>query len=221
MEVKKGTFVLSLDTELAWGSFDRGKSNIKTLVITSARPKEGKSTAAAMLAIVLAQGGKKTLLIDCDLRSPSINRLFQMDEQGLSNILVEDWDWQDIVCQSKIESLFILPAGSNTLNPVELISSSEMKDLIKKLEESFDYIILDTPPVVLFTEAQVLSQFTDGYLIIISANESDRQAAYKAVKLLQIAEGKIIGALLNKVSDTKLYKNYHRYYKNDSRSRRG
>jgi capsular exopolysaccharide synthesis family protein len=197
------------------------KSELKTLVVTSARPKEGKSTSAAMLAIVLAQGGKKTLLIDCDLRNPSIDKLFHTNGYGLSNILVEGCDWLDIVCQSELESLYVLPAGSNTLNPVEIISSDEMKDLIKSMEELFDYIILDTPPVGLFTEAQVLSQFTDGYLIIVSANESDRQATSKAVKLLQMADGKIIGALLNKVSDTALYKNYYRYYNSYSRSRKG
>jgi capsular exopolysaccharide synthesis family protein len=188
------------------------KSGIKSVVITSARPQEGKTTVASMLAIVLAQGGKKTLLIDCDLRNPSIQDVFAINGAGLSSLLMEDKDWTDVIYESRVDNLYVLPAGFNTLNPVELISSDKMKGLISDMKEIFDFVILDTPPVGLFTEAQVLSQITDGYLIVISANESDRTMTSKAVKLLQYAEGKIIGALLNKVSDLKIYKKYNHYY---------
>jgi capsular exopolysaccharide synthesis family protein len=181
-------------------------------VITSARPQEGKTTVASMLAIVLAQGGQKTLLIDCDLRNPSIQDVFAINGAGLSSLLMEDKDWTDVIYESRVDNLYVLPAGFNTLNPVELITSDKMKGLISDMKEIFDFVILDTPPVGLFTEAQVLSQITDGYLIVISANESDRTMTSKAVKLLQYAEGKIIGALLNKAADLKIYKKYNHYY---------
>ncbi|HHY82865.1 MAG TPA: polysaccharide biosynthesis tyrosine autokinase [Clostridiales bacterium] len=189
------------------------KSGIKAIVITSARAQEGKSSTAAMLAIVLAQSGKKTLLMDCDLRSPSLHSIFATPQVGLSNYLSgEESALEDIVYESITANLFVLPAGTNAINPVELISSDAMKNLINSLKEEFDYIILDTPPVGMFTEAQVLSQFTDGYLIVVSSNESEKALARKAVKLLRYAEANIIGALLNKVPDSKLYRKYGYYY---------
>lgn len=185
--------------------------NMKSIVITSACPREGKTTIASMLAVILAQGGKKTLLIDCNLRNPGIHKTFEIKGAGLANLLMEDTNWSDVITESCFQNLYILSAGFNILNPVELISSDVMNRLITELKEVFDYIILDTPPLGLFTEALILSQFTDGYLIVVSARESDKAITQKAVRLLQYADGKIIGTLLNKTADSKLYREYSHY----------
>jgi capsular exopolysaccharide synthesis family protein len=142
-------------------------------------------------------------LIDCDLRSPSIHDIFSLNGVGLSNFLIGNSDLIDAIYGSKFRNLYLMPAGFSTLHPVELISSNGMRSLLTNMKEKFDYIIIDTPPVGLFTEAQVLSQLTDGCLMVVSAKESDRKMSLKAVKLIQYAEGRILGALLNKSADSK------------------
>ena len=174
--------------------------NIQSIVITSPGAREGKTTAATMLAIVLAQGGKKTLLMDCNLRSPGIQEPFGIKGTGLSSLILEDIDWRDVVYISKFNNLFVLPAGFHTLNPVEIIASDAMKRLISDMKQIFDYIILDTPPVGLFTDAHILSQLTDGTMMVVSADETDQTEIRKAAKLLQFTEGKLIGVLLNKAA---------------------
>lgn len=183
--------------------FQSRKLGIQSIVVTSPRHQEGKTTIASILAISLAQGGKKTLLIDCDLRSPSIHDIFSLNVVGLSNFLIGNSDLIDAIYGSKFRNLYLMPAGFSTLHPVELISSNGMRSLLTNMKEKFDYIIIDTPPVGLFTEAQVLSQLTDGCLMVVSAKESDRKMSLKAVKLIQYAEGRILGALLNKSADSK------------------
>lgn len=174
------------------------KNDIKTIVITSASPKEGKTTAAAMLAMVLAKGGSKTLLIDCDMRNGVIYKIFNTRRVGISNVLMGDAELSKVLIKTDTENLFIVPAGIKPYNPVELLSSDLMKKVIADLRESFDYIILDTPPVGFFTEAQVLSQSIDGYLLVVASGESDRELTIKAQKLIHYTEGKMIGVLLNK-----------------------
>lgn len=186
------------------------EQDIKTIVVTSARPGEGKSITASMLAVVLAQGGKQTLLIDCDLRKPDIHKIFNLENKGLTDILIEETDCKDLFYKTEIENLYVLPAGSRRANPVELISSDGMKELISYFRESFDYIIFDAPSVGLVADAQVLSQFSDGYLFVISSGKSNKDAIKKALKLIQFTQGRILGVLLNNASNS-TYK-YSRYY---------
>jgi capsular exopolysaccharide synthesis family protein len=187
--------------------------NMKSIVITSASPKEGKSTASLMLAAVLAQGGKRTLLVDCDLRKPSLHKILNMEDKGLSNILMDEYEWTDVVRESKIDNLFALPAGSKPADPTSLISSDRMMDLIGTLKEAFDFVVIDTPPVALVTDAQILSQCTEGYLIVVSSGKSDINCTNKALKLIQYAQGRVVGVLLNKVADLKIYRKYGYYYR--------
>ena len=187
------------------------KLNIKTIVITSARHKESKSTVASMLAVVLANSGKRTLLVDCDLRNPAIHRIFSMPKIGLTNILMADARLSDTILESQIENLYIIPAGIKPLNSVELLSSDRMKELILSFKPDYDYIILDTPPVGLVTEAQVLSNIADGYIMVVSAGETDKNVLLKAQKLIQYADGRIIGAILNKLPQYGLDRRYNQY----------
>jgi len=177
-----------------------GKYNARTIIVTSAKPGEGKSLAASMLAIVLAQDGNRTLLVDCDMRKPTIHELFDIDKIGLSNVLMASIKLNEGIKTSKIDNLYIRPAGYKPLYPVELISSEDMRHLVRRLNEEFDYIILDTPPVGLFTEAQVLSEYAEGHLIVVSAGRSDKESVMKAIKLIRLVGGRIFGVLLNNSS---------------------
>ncbi len=188
------------------------KLNIKTIIITSASPREGKSTSASMLAVVLARGGKRTLLMDCDLRRPTMHEIFNLDKPGLSDILMGESELNDGIHESLLENLYVLTAGFKPYNPVELVSSHKMKELILDLREIFDYIIMDTPPIGILPEAQVLSQFSDGFIMIVSSGESDKDTTIKAQKLIQFSEGRLLGALLNKVPISKKDRKYSEYY---------
>jgi len=188
------------------------QQDVKSIVITSARPKEGKSTTAALMAVILAQGGRKTLLIDCDLRKPSIHIYFKLFKTGLSNVLMGEDEWKELVCTCEIENLFILPSGHKPYNPVELISSDAMKEMLAEAVQIYDYVILDTPPAGLFTEAQVLSQMADGYLMVVSSDESRRSDTVKAQRQIQFTHGRALGALLNKFPAKNNVKKYAAYY---------
>ena len=164
--------------------------------------------------MVMAQGGNKTLLIDCDQRKPQVHKVFGLsNEKGLSNILVSDneLDINAAIHETVQKNLHILTSGTRPPNPAELLGSAKMKNFINKLKESYDYIILDTPPIVMVTDAQILAQYTDGCLIVVASGEAERDAAIKAKGLLEKVNAKILGTVLNKV-DVKKKGYYHYQY---------
>lgn len=188
------------------------RADIKTIIITSAMPREGKTTTASILAAALAKSGKSTLLVDCDLRNPAIHQIFSMPRTGLTNILASDAGLNETILESKIENLCIIPAGTKPLNPVELLASAHMKELILSLRPDFDFIILDTPPIGLVTEAQVLSRVADGYILVVSSGETEKHTVQKAQKLIYYADGSIIGAILNKLPQSDLHRRQYKYF---------
>ncbi|MDF2882788.1 MAG: capsular exopolysaccharide family protein [Clostridiaceae bacterium] len=202
-----------LRTNLQFYSID---SILQTIMITSAGPGEGKSTVSANLASVMAQSGKKTLLIDCDFRKPMEHKLFGLSNMGgLSNVLVEEINIYRAIQQSKLENLFILTSGVRPPNPSELLASDKMNNLIISLRKTFDYIIFDTPPVAVVTDAQLMSRMADGCVLVISSGETGKEEAVKAKELLQKVNAKIIGVVLNKVKVTLKNKDaYYKYYYN-------
>ena len=137
--------------------------------------------------MVMAQGGNKTLLIDCDQRKPQVHKVFGFsNEKGLSNMLVSD-DENDGEVNLNIgihetvqPNLHVLTSGTRPPNPAELLGSAKMKNFIEELKKTYDYIILDTPPIILVTDAQILAQYTDGCLLVVSSKEAERDAAVKA-----------------------------------------
>lgn len=199
----------TLRTNIQFSSFDK---KIKTLLLTSSGPGEGKTTTSSNLAMVMAQGGNKTLLIDCDQRKPQVHKVFGFsNEKGLSNILVNDNE-VDInigIHETEQENLHVLTSGTRPPNPAELLGSAKMKNFIEELKETYDYIILDTPPIILVTDAQILAQYTDGCLLVVSSGEAERDAAIKAKGLLEKVNAKILGIVLNKVDIKK--KGYYNY----------
>ncbi|MBZ9636636.1 CpsD/CapB family tyrosine-protein kinase [Clostridium sp. FP1] len=210
----------TLRTNIQFSSFDK---KIKTILITSSGPGEGKTTTSSNLAMVMAQGGNKTILIDCDQRKPQVHKVFGFsNENGLSNILVSDNE-VDInigVHETEQPNLHVLSSGTRPPNPAELLGSAKMKNFIEQLKKTYDFIILDTPPIVLVTDAQILAQYTDGCLLVISSGEAERDSAIKSKGLLEKVNAKILGTVLNKV-DSKKKGYYHYQYEYGGTSKEG
>lgn len=206
----------TLRTNIQFSSTD---AEIQTIVVTSSGPGEGKSTTSSNLATVMAQSGKKTLLIDCDQRKPKLHKLFEIsNEKGLSDYIVGEAKFDDVINCTEQEDLYLLTSGTRPPNPAELLASSRMKQFISMLKESFDYIILDTPPVMVVTDAQILAQYCDGCVLVVSSAEVDKQAAIKSKELLDKVNAKILGVVLNKLdTNNKGYYGYYYqyYYSND------
>lgn len=191
-------------------SFDRGS---RTIAVTSGMLGEGKTSVASMLAVLMAQEGKKTILVDCNLRNPDIHNVFNLHKTGLSETLYKEIKWKGQLHISKIENLHIITAGVVTPEMVELLSSVKMKELFESLRREYEYIIIDTPPVNLFSDAQIISPYVDGYLLVISYNQSKSEDAIKAQNLIKYADGKILGVVLNRLIDQRIYRHYKSHYK--------
>lgn len=202
----------TLRTNIMFSSLD---NKVQTIMVTSSGPEEGKTTVASNLAVIMAQSGKKTIIIDCDLRKPRLHKVFQVSNQmGLSNYLIGETSIADVVKQTPVENLQLLPSGVKPPNPAELLGSKKMGTFVESLKKYYDYIILDTPPVVIVTDAQLVSQYADGCLLVIAAGEVDRDAPIKAKELLTKVNAKILGVVLNKVDENGKgrYKYYYHYY---------
>lgn len=185
-----------------------------TILISSSAPKEGKSTTVANLAITMAQMGNKTVLIDGDLRRPVIHSIFNMKkEDGVTNYLIGAQSIDTIIKSTFVENLYIIPSGPLPPNPSELLSSEEMKRMIDELKNRFEIILFDSPPVIAVTDAAILSTLVDGVVLVIKAHQTHREAIKRAKSLLDNAEAKIFGSLLNSVKIEKTYgTNYYYYY---------
>lgn len=181
-------------------SFATLDGKLKTILITSAIPGEGKSTYAINLAISLVESGKKVLLIDADLRNPSIHRYLRIRQQqlqGLSNLLSTGKLPRDAIGHLEKYNIDILLSGSIPPNPVELLSKSNFADIIKSVEKDYDYIIIDTAPVGVVTDAAVLSQFVDGVIMVVGQGLANQQQINKARTSLENVKANVIGAVLN------------------------
>ena len=193
-----------------------GESSSNVVVVTSSLQHEGKSYTAANLAISYAQAGKRVLLIDCDLRKPKISRLLRLHaEAGLSNVLIHPELCKSALLETKEKNLRVLISGDIPPNPSELLGSVRMQKLLEALRSRFEFIILDTPPVNVVTDAAVLAPLSDGILFVIRAGQSERNAVTSAVDQLRYANAKILGFVLNGVDpenrNHKKYKKYGRY----------
>ena len=184
----------------------------KVIMVTSARPQEGKTTTSINTAIVLAQKGVRVLLIDADLRRPSIHKTLGMGPRsGLSNVLTGSANVQQAISQSTIlPNLWILPAGTPPPNPAELLASSNMKDLIDGLRDQYDHIVIDTPPTLSVTDAVVLSSRADATILVIRSGQTTKQALRRARDILMQVNAHVAGILLNAVDLTS--PDYYYYY---------
>ena len=178
-----------------------GQEGCKIILVTSALQGEGKSISALNLAISFAEAENRVLLIDCDLRRPKLARLLRKSAPaGLSNVLLNPKLLPEALMFSGIERLDLILSGDIPPNPSELLGSARMTELLRRLREHYDYILLDTPPVNLVTDAVVLARRSDGVLFVVRANKSERGAVSYAVEQLGYAQAKILGFVLDDVS---------------------
>ncbi len=184
----------------------------KVIMVTSARPQEGKTTTSINTAIVLAQKGVRVLLMDADLRRPSVHKTMGMGPRsGLSNVLTGSATLQQTITTSTIlPNLFIMPAGTPPPNPAELLASSNMRDLIVELREMYDHIVIDTPPTLSVTDAVVLSPRADATILVIRSGQTTKQALRRARDILMQVNAHVAGVLLNAVDLTS--PDYYYYY---------
>lgn len=184
-------------------SVNTGK--IKSIVITSARDGEGKSFAAANLAVTLAAENKRILLVDADFRKPSIHKIFKTDNhRGLTSLLKNpSLSSRHLIQFNAANNLNIFPSGPIPTNPSELLNSNRMDDVINELERNYDVIVYDMPPVLSVTDAQIVSGKVDGTIFIISKGYVTEEDVMKAGELLSIVDAKILGAIINKVDRSK------------------
>ena len=173
----------------------------KVILVTSALPQEGKTTTSINLAIVLAQKGTRVLLIDSDLRRPSIHKTLGMGPRsGLSNVLTGNIELEQAIIRSTIlPNLFLLPAGTPPPNPAELLASSKMKDVLVQLGKEYDHIVIDTPPTLSVTDAVVISTVADRVVLVIRSGQTTKQALRRARDLLLQVNARVCGVLMNAV----------------------
>lgn len=196
----------SLRSNIEYSSFD---DEYRAIVVTSSVPGEGKSTTSGNLALSLAQSGNKVLLVDCDMRKPSIHKKFKISNiSGTAELLLRKESFED-VANFYNENLTIITAGKIPPNPSEMLSSRAMTAFIKEMKKEFKYIILDTPPLQAVTDAQVLSTKADGVLLVVRAGSTKRDAVLNSVDLIKKVKGKVIGMVLNGVENKK---NSYYYY---------
>jgi capsular exopolysaccharide synthesis family protein len=187
------------------------------MLITSAFAGEGKTTTVANTGIVLAQTGASTILIDLDMRRSTLASLFGLNpEEGVSSYLSGNSDLTSLIHQTGVPNLCILPAGPQPPNAAELIGSDRMDRLFRLLEDEFKYIVVDSPPVLSVTDAQILAQLVDGVVLVIYGGRTPRDAARKAVNQLCSVGGKVLGGMVNKIDVHRSeYAYYYRYYYDD------
>lgn len=187
-------------------------NKIRSLVVTSIEPGEGKTTVVINLAYSLAFADLKVLVIDCDLRRPSIHDYTELNnEQGLTTVLLGGIDFRQAVNLKKDRPFDILTSGPIPPNPTELLGSKSMSRLLSEVQESYDMVLLDSPPAALVTDAPILSSVAGGVLIVCSAGNTEISKVRQIVALLEKANANILGVLLNKMKIKG--KKYYSYYK--------
>jgi len=184
----------------------------KVIMVTSALPQEGKTTTSINCAVVLAQKGVRVLLIDADLRRPSIHKTLGMGPRsGLSNVLTGSTTLEQTITRTTVlPNLFILPAGTPPPNPAELLASTNMRDVLAQLRDQYDHIVVDTPPSLSVTDAVVLSPRADAVVLVIRSGQTTKQALRRARDILAQVNAKVVGVLLNAVDLSS--PDYYYYY---------
>ncbi|MBL50891.1 MAG: hypothetical protein CMG57_02900 [Candidatus Marinimicrobia bacterium] len=201
----------SLRTSLLYTSADK---KIKSILISSAGPGEGKTTTVANLAITYANLGKKTILIDTDLRRPVVHKVLDLNkEPGITDYLsgAKD-DFNSLVQSTSIENLYVVPSGIIPPNPSELLGSKRMSDLLKRLEKDWDMILLDSPPLVAVTDATMVSKEIDQIVMVVKVGQTDKKAFDHTITSLRNVDAPLGGIILNAVTHKNSYGSYYYYY---------
>lgn len=202
----------NIRTNMQFANLDR---NLKTIMITSSTQGEGKTTTISNVAISLSTLGKKVIIIDSDLRRPRIHKAFNLtNNKGLTDALLENSSYKEYIQKGPGENLYILTAGQIPPNPSEMLSSNSMKKLIEEIKEEYDYVLIDAPPVVIVTDAAIISTFADGVILVCASGEAEIEIIKRAKENLQKVNANILGVVINKLplDNSKSYSYYSYYY---------
>lgn len=187
---------------------------IKTIVITSSGPGEGKSTTSANLAVVFAKSGQRVLIIDADMRKPTVYKTFNLNNSiGLSTVLSTATSVLEAAQKTIIDNLTVLTSGPKPPNPSELLGSARMNQVIEEAKNLYDVIIFDMPPVVAVTDAQIMASKADGTIVVVRENVSRKESLSKAKELLNMVQARVLGVVYNGVEHRK-DSGYYYYYGN-------
>ncbi|WP_064093187.1 CpsD/CapB family tyrosine-protein kinase [Rossellomorea aquimaris] len=198
----------TIRTNINFSSVDQ---EMRSLMVTSSGPGEGKSTTSANIAVVFAQEGKKVLLVDADMRKPTAHYTFGLNNTfGLTSVLTKQKPLIEVTHSSDVPNLDLLTCGPIPPNPAELLSSRAMAHFFKEVYEEYNMVIFDTPPVLAVTDAQVLANQCHGTILVVSSGTTEVDKATKSKELLESAKAKLLGVVLNnrEIKDT----NYYYYY---------
>lgn len=202
----------TIRTNLEFAQLDKP---MKNLLVSSSIPAEGKSTVASNLAYVIAQTDKKVLIVDADLRKPTVHRTFKLNnEQGLTTLLANsDLKFNQVVQHSRDLNLYFLPSGPIPPNPSEILGSGRMTKLIKNLEQYFDVVIYDAPPVTAVTDPQILATKVDGVVMVVRQGYTRKEEVKRAKEALDNVNANILGYVMNgkEVRDSTGYYAYYGY----------
>lgn len=192
---------------------------LKSVLVTSPTVGDGKSTVTANLAVSFAQAGRRTIVVNADLRRPSVHKLFHVPEGvGLTSVLVGQATVEEALRETEAPDVRLLTAGPMPPNPAELLESQRMRTVMKELEEHADVILYDAPPVTVVTDAGLLAPHVGGCLLVISLGVTQREMARAAAEQLERVGGRILGAVVNRVNHGSGYYYYYYYAEEDEQS---
>ena len=204
--------------------FSSAKHVPQVILVTSSAAKEGKTLISSNLAVAMAQGGGRTLILDCDMRRPRMNKIFSLPrDPGMSNILVGESSWEAMVRPTPVDKLWFIPSGPIPPNPAELVSSDLMEEIIGQMRGQYDRIIIDSPPVTAVTDSVALSRLVDGLVLVIKTGVTSRDIINSTVRSLKEINAKILGVVLNDIpvgKDNYYYYQYYYYYYGDDKDKK-
>ncbi len=200
----------SIRTNILFSSAGRP---MKTITVSSPRPREGKTTTTIYMGTTMAQSGQRVLLIDTDLRRPRLHKSLEVSKaRGLTNLILGDASIDDVIKSTDIPNLFVLPCGPQPPNPAELLMTDRFKEVLKELEVRFDRILLDSPPVLAVTDAVVLSRISDGVMLIAQAGKTQREDIAVAARQFRDVDAPILGVIMNDMDISQRRYGYYYYY---------
>jgi len=206
----------ALRTSLLLALDDGSKTSSPICLVTSAAPEEGKTTILLNLAVVLAQSDRRVLAVDADLRRPSLHRVFGIRTEGLTGLLADGREPAEVIVTTEVPNLDVLPAGPRRPNPSELLASEGMKEFLSWARKNYDIVMLDSPPLIAVTDAQVLAPFSDGVLQVVRAHRTSRKLIRRGQAMVAAAHARILGGILNNIdpsSGSYYYPSYYEYYR--------
>ena len=199
-----------------------GFVGLKVLQITSAEPQDGKTTVAANMALAMAHAGKKVLLIDADLRCPKVHQIFRLrHEIGLSDVISGEIQFENAIQTCEIPGLSLLTAGMTPSNPAELLGGMEIENLLRQLRSEYDYVIVDTPPLMAVSDPAIMASRVDGLVLVVRAGKNKLTTIRDGCELLQTMGVTLLGAVVNDVAVTDAQKYGDAYQEGSAATSRG